>query len=174
MNKLWLDLYQIWNTRYYFHCMKSVQIRSFFWSVFSSIRSEYGDLRSKSLHSVWIQENKVQKKLRIYKLSTQCFEILNHHGRNAQVAVEWEDNTLVLLRGWQYREVYRLKWAGLDDSNNYVSFRTYSYLLFTLENSVKIIHLEFLLCENKKKSKKNVWRKTKIFTVIFYKKRMFF
>ena len=30
-----------------FHCVKSVQIRSFFWSVFSCIRTEYGDLRSK-------------------------------------------------------------------------------------------------------------------------------
>ena len=25
-----------------FHCMKSVQIRSYFWSLFSSIRTEYG------------------------------------------------------------------------------------------------------------------------------------
>ena len=29
-----------------YHCVKSVQIRSFFWSVFSCIRTEYGDLRS--------------------------------------------------------------------------------------------------------------------------------
>ena len=29
------------------HYVKSVQIRSFFWSVFSCIRTEYGDLRSK-------------------------------------------------------------------------------------------------------------------------------
>ena len=29
------------------HCVKSVQIRSFFWSAFSCIRTEYGDLRSK-------------------------------------------------------------------------------------------------------------------------------
>ena len=28
------------------HCVKSVQIRSFFWSVFSCIRTEYGDLRN--------------------------------------------------------------------------------------------------------------------------------
>ena len=27
------------------HCVKSVQIRSFFWSVFSCIRNKYGDLR---------------------------------------------------------------------------------------------------------------------------------
>ena len=26
-----------------FHCVKSVQIRSFFWSVFSCIQTEYGD-----------------------------------------------------------------------------------------------------------------------------------
>ena len=29
-------------------CGKSVQIRSFFWPVFSCIRTEYGDLRCKS------------------------------------------------------------------------------------------------------------------------------
>ena len=27
-----------------FHCVKSVQIRIYFWSVFSRIRTEYGDL----------------------------------------------------------------------------------------------------------------------------------
>ena len=30
------------------HCVKSVQIRSFFWTVFSRIRTEYGDLRFNS------------------------------------------------------------------------------------------------------------------------------
>ena len=29
-----------------YHCAKIVQIRSFFWSVFSRIRAEYGNLRS--------------------------------------------------------------------------------------------------------------------------------
>ena len=28
------------------HCVKSVQIRSYFWSVFSRIRTEYGEIRS--------------------------------------------------------------------------------------------------------------------------------
>ena len=51
--------------------MKSVQIRSFFWSVFFCIRTEYGDLRSKSPYSVRIQENTDQKKLRIWALFTQ-------------------------------------------------------------------------------------------------------
>ena len=27
------------------HCVKSVQIRTYFWSVFSCIRAEYGDLQ---------------------------------------------------------------------------------------------------------------------------------
>ena len=45
-----------------FHCVKSVHIRSFFWPVFSRIRTEYGEIR----------ENTDQKKLRIWKLFTQC------------------------------------------------------------------------------------------------------
>ena len=51
------------NKRYkkHVHCVKSVQIRSYFWPVFSCIRTEYGDLRSKSLYSVRIQENTDQK-----------------------------------------------------------------------------------------------------------------
>ena len=57
---------------FFYHCLKSVQIRSIFWFVFSSIRTEYGDLRSKSLYSVRIQENTDQKKLRIWTLFTQC------------------------------------------------------------------------------------------------------
>ena len=36
------------------HCVKSVQIRSFSWSVFSCIRTEYGDLLRKSPYSVQI------------------------------------------------------------------------------------------------------------------------
>ena len=44
------------------HCVKSVQIQSIFWSVFSCIRTEYGDLRSKYPYSVRIQENTDQKK----------------------------------------------------------------------------------------------------------------
>ena len=52
--------------------VKSVQIRRFFWFVFSCIRTEYGDLWSKSPYSVRIQESTDQKKLRIWTLFTQC------------------------------------------------------------------------------------------------------
>ena len=51
--------------------MKSVQIRSFFWSVFSCIWTEYGALLRKFPYSVQIQENTDQKKLRIWTLFTQ-------------------------------------------------------------------------------------------------------
>ena len=47
-----------WKSLSPLHCMKSVQIRGFFWSVFSYIRNEYGNLRSKSPYSVRIQENR--------------------------------------------------------------------------------------------------------------------
>ena len=50
------------------HCLKSVQMRSFSWPVFSCIRTEYGDSWSKSSYSVQIQENKDYKKLRIWTL----------------------------------------------------------------------------------------------------------
>ena len=52
-------------TFYNGHCVKSVQIQSFFLSVFSCIRAEYGDLPSKSPYSVRIQEN-TDHKLYIY------------------------------------------------------------------------------------------------------------
>ena len=45
------------------HRVKSFQVQSFFWSVFSCIWIECGDLLRKSQYSVRIQENKDQKKL---------------------------------------------------------------------------------------------------------------
>ena len=80
----------------YLHCVKSAQIQSFFWSVFSRIRTEYREiLREKcpntefflvcilphsgrirrdtiSLYLVRIRKNTDQKKLRIWTLFTQC------------------------------------------------------------------------------------------------------
>ena len=54
------------------HCVKSVQIRSIFLSVFFCIRTEYGDLPRKSPYSVRIQENTDKKILRIWTHFTQC------------------------------------------------------------------------------------------------------
>ena len=39
------------NTCQHYHCVNRVQIESFFWTVFSCIRTEYGDLLRKSVFS---------------------------------------------------------------------------------------------------------------------------
>ena len=49
--------------------VKSVQTRYFFWSTFSSIRTEHQDVLRKFPYSVRIQKNTDQKKLRIWTLS---------------------------------------------------------------------------------------------------------
>ena len=49
------------------YCVKSVQIRSFFWSVFSCIRTPY---------SVETRENTAQKKLHIWTLFTQYLIVI--------------------------------------------------------------------------------------------------
>ena len=48
------------------HCVKSGQIGSSFWSSFSRVRTEYGNLLQK-----WIRENTDHKKLRTWTLFTQ-------------------------------------------------------------------------------------------------------
>ena len=54
------------------HCVTSVQIRSFSWSVFSCIWTEYVDLLRKSPYSVQIRESTDQKELRIWRPLAQC------------------------------------------------------------------------------------------------------
>ena len=60
----------VWNIKE-MHWVKSVQIRSFFSSVFSRIRTEYGEIWSISRYSVRKWENMDQKKLRIWTYFTQ-------------------------------------------------------------------------------------------------------
>ena len=57
----------IWN--WLMNTKWSVQIRDFSWSLFSRVRTEYGD--SKSPDSVRIRENTDQKKLQLWTLFTQ-------------------------------------------------------------------------------------------------------
>ena len=54
------------------HCVKSVQIRSFFRYIISRIRTEYGEIRSISPYLVRMRENTDQKKLRIWTFFAQC------------------------------------------------------------------------------------------------------
>ena len=44
------------------HCVKSVQIRSFFWSLFSCILTKYGEIWSITPYSVQMRQNTDQKK----------------------------------------------------------------------------------------------------------------
>ena len=53
------------------HCLKSVQIRSFLWPIFSCITTEYGDLLHETLYSFQIQENTDRNKLGIWTLFMQ-------------------------------------------------------------------------------------------------------
>ena len=51
--------------------MKIVQIRCFLWSVFSRIRTEYGEILLISPYSVRMREDTDQKNLHIWTLLTQ-------------------------------------------------------------------------------------------------------
>ena len=76
------------------HCMKSVQIWSFFWSVFSLNGTEYGDILSKSLYSVQIRENTDQKKLRIWTLFTRWLFSLNKYMWSRDICLFFKAYTL--------------------------------------------------------------------------------
>ena len=69
-NEMMLRLYDC-NHSLRRHCVKSVQIRSLFWSVFFRIRTEYEELRSISPFLVRMRENTDQKILLFSTLFTQ-------------------------------------------------------------------------------------------------------
>ena len=57
-NRLFRQKWLFGNVINYPHCVKIVQIRSFFWFVFSRIRTEYGEILRISLYSIQMRENK--------------------------------------------------------------------------------------------------------------------
>ena len=71
-----LFLLEKWNRENYgckmnrHHCVKCVQIQSFFWSVFSRISTEYGEILHIFPYSIRMRENTDQKKIRIWTLFT--------------------------------------------------------------------------------------------------------
>ena len=82
-----LNIYTTMRNCMLFHCMKSVQIRSFCWSVFSIF-----------LYSDWIQENTDQK-LDTWTLFTQCFTLMIFflEERNIIILLWWQSLTTFLL-----------------------------------------------------------------------------
>ena len=77
------------------NCVKSAQILSFFWSVFSHIRTEYGEILRISPYLIRMQENVVQKKLRIWTLFTQWLVL--------QLQIELNESWKVYLSLWSWR-----------------------------------------------------------------------
>ena len=80
--KLWpkrnlcLDFLRNFETSNKYHCVKSVQLRSFSRSVFPRILTEYGKIRSISPYSVQMRENTDQTKIRIWIHFTQCMFLI--------------------------------------------------------------------------------------------------
>ena len=71
---------------FYLHCVKSVQLRSYFWSVFSCIRREYGDLRSKSPGNLRIQSE-------YRKIQTRNNSVIGHFSRSDAIK-QWNKLSL--------------------------------------------------------------------------------
>ena len=93
-----------------FYCVKSVQIRSYFWSVFSCIRTEYEYLLRKSPYSVRIHGKTDQKYLRIWTLFMQwylyriyaiSYYIIHSCGRLSVFQLSsWELDLMILIFTW--------------------------------------------------------------------------
>ena len=87
-----LNIYKFHTHKTNIHCVKCVQIRSFFWSVFSRIRTEYGEIRSISPYSVRMRENTHQKKLRIWTLFSSDSQI-SRYALIVLVPAAWQYDT---------------------------------------------------------------------------------
>ena len=75
------------------HCVKSVQIRSFFWSVFSCIRPEYGDYLD-TFHAVNI--NMIQFPISVaWNSGLNLYITDNSDRRMASYSISWNVVTLV-------------------------------------------------------------------------------
>ena len=102
----------------------------FFWSVFSCIAAEYGDLRRKSPYSVRMQENTAQRKLRIWTLFTQwlscifpAFAEMLLHNMEPLIKILYLDlrnlnNGILELNVGEFvceKYVWRYVWVGLTN-----------------------------------------------------------
>ena len=71
MNVIFTSIYQIDKFMLQYSTKLLVLLTEFFWSVFSRMRTECGDLQSKSINSVQIWENTDQKEFQIGTIFTQ-------------------------------------------------------------------------------------------------------
>ena len=89
------------------YCVKNVQIRSFFWSVFPHIRTEYRDIFRISPYSVRIWQNTDQKKLRIWTLFMQC-TLSPIQTRKLRINTWLSLNSLPCLGSWFHSLIFKL------------------------------------------------------------------
>ena len=85
------------------HCVKSVQIRSYFWSVFSCIWTEYGDLQSNL---------RIQSKYR--KIRTRNNSVLGHFSRS--------DPLFSLLFDVYLKNNFELKLKPFDQNHRFLFY----------------------------------------------------
>ena len=149
----------------HFHCVKSVQIRSFFWSVFSRVRTECREILRISL-SLLIQSEygkiRTRKKLRIWTLFMQCLDLDFLILSNNNVWASW----CVLLAWKNYVHSHCLTRVQYV-SNCTLSIATYNFWQFLVTNSriwlVNILRRNFDTLSKKEKNMKKtqiLWWKT--------------
>ena len=137
------------------HCVKSVQIRSFFWSVFSRMRTEYGEIRSISLYSVRMRANTEQKKLRIWTYFTQWYALQNICFLSVAK----------ILKKYVWSSSYLVEVFFKENSHPHGKF-TEKKLQFLYITFFEQILLRTLICSWWKKNQQNVSRKIKTWRYI--------
>ena len=105
LHKTSVWVFPIWYTH---QCVKCVQTRSFFWSVYPCIRTEYGEIRSISPYSVRMRENMDQKKLCIWTLITQCSISLDILGTSIPMSLSLSEKPGITITNVLYL-VFRTK-----------------------------------------------------------------
>ena len=102
--------------------MKSVQIRSYLWSVFFCIRTEYLELLRKSPYSVRIQENTDQNELRIWTLFTLCQPI------SCELQSQWPSLELVEAEAFLRKSALKIcsKFTGEHPCRSAISIKLLS------------------------------------------------
>ena len=98
-----------------YHCVKSTRIRSIFWSVFSCIQTEYGEILRISPYSVRMRENTDQKKLRIWTHFTQCTRFL----KKVNLAEDCHSASIFFRTlFWQFDHMIDCFWQKLQTQNS--------------------------------------------------------
>ena len=124
---------------------ESVQIRSFFWSVFSCIRTEYGDLRSTKVNII---KNKTLEEIvfyEFYKMFKNPYFV--KHQRRVAYTFFWKIFCL-------------LKWNMKGIKHNCFS-KIYKNLFNVLRQRSYYYYIDILICKSGFSSKKHWFLKTR-------------